>query len=472
MASKFKARAALASALPLLGALIAACSSGSPSQDDSNSAASSASGPVSVMKWHDPNAIQAAAAPAGAKLVYHGGRVVSNIQVVQVLYGTGSYLPQVTSTAAPSMATFYQQVTNSSYFDWLTEYNTPSTGGTNQKIGHGSFSTQVQITPSSANNGASISDAQIQSELAAQIKAGHLPAPTADAAGNNNTYYAIFFPHGKTINQGGSNSCQAGGFCAYHGTIANVGGHEIYYGVHPDMQAGSGCDTGCGTGTPFSNYQSVASHELVETVTDCEVGIATVIGAPLAWYDQTNGEIGDICNAQQGTIVGGDGQTYTVQKEFSNTAKDCIVAPAGGTDAGTDSGTDAGGNDGGSTCSHSDCTTGTKLVATCDPCVQKICAADSFCCNSSWDSTCVGEVKSICGQTCGGTDAGTDAGTDGGGTDAGTCSHSDCTTGAKLVKTCDPCVTKICTADSFCCNSSWDSICVGEVKSVCGLTCQ
>src|SRR5207248_2009116 len=63
-------------------------------------------------------------APPGSHLAYFGGRVVSNIQVVQVLYGTGSYIPQVTSTATPSIATFYQGVTNSAYVDWLVEYNT------------------------------------------------------------------------------------------------------------------------------------------------------------------------------------------------------------------------------------------------------------------------------------------------------------------------------------------------------------
>ena len=77
------------------------------------------------------------AAPAGAHLTYYGGRVVSNMQVVQVLYGTGSYLPQVSSTSSPSMATFYQGVLNSPYVDWLTEYNTNiiaagGTPGTNQ----------------------------------------------------------------------------------------------------------------------------------------------------------------------------------------------------------------------------------------------------------------------------------------------------------------------------------------------------
>jgi hypothetical protein len=274
-------------------------------------------------------------APVSAHLTYFGGRVVSNMQVVQVLWGTGGigsgngqFLANVKNTTAPSMATFYQQVLNSAYVDWLSEYDTDITAfgggpGTNQTIGRGSFVEQVVITPSDTSN--PIDDVAIQTELANQITAGHLPAPTTDANGNNNTYYAIFFPHGLQITMGGSGSCVAGGFCAYHGTIADAGGHEIYYGVHPDMQAGSGCDVGCGGGTTFQNDTSVASHEMVETITDGEVGLATSFGPPLSWYDSKNGEIGDICNAQQGTIVGGDGFTYTVQAEFSNVADKCIV---------------------------------------------------------------------------------------------------------------------------------------------------
>ena len=261
------------------------------------------------------------APPAGAQLTYYGGRVVSNMQVIQVLWGTGSYLSNVGSTGTPSMATFYQQALNSSYIDWLDhDYNTvtPSprvgTTQTNQHIGRGSFVNQYTITPSIT--GSTVDDTQIQAEISRQITAGHLPVPTTDAAGNDNTYYAIFFPPGITITQGGSSSCVSGGFCAYHGTIPAAGGiGELYYGVHPDMQPGSGCATGCGTSTTFGNYTSVASHEMVETITDAEVGISTVVGPPLAWYDSTNGEIGDICNAQQGSFVGGDGQTYVVQKE-------------------------------------------------------------------------------------------------------------------------------------------------------------
>jgi hypothetical protein len=267
-------------------------------------------------------------APPGAHLQYFGGRIVSNIQVVQVIYGTGSYIPQVTSTDSPSMATFYQGVLNSPYVDWLTEYNTvgqpPPTS--NQVLGRGSFSAQAVITPSAANNGTVIDDVQIQAELAAQIAAGNIPAPTKDAAGNNNTYYATFFPHGKTITLGGAASCQV--FCAYHGTINNLpnGVGEIEYGVHPDFQPGSGCEFGCGAAaTQFGNYTQVASHELIETMTDPEVGLATVFGPPLAWADLVFSEIGDICNDQNGHVVGSDNITYDVQTEFSNSVNDCIV---------------------------------------------------------------------------------------------------------------------------------------------------
>jgi hypothetical protein len=278
-----------------------------------------------------------ASAPLGAHLDYYGGRVVSNMQVVQVLWGTGTagsgngqFLAQVHNTSTPSMATFYQQVLNSAYVDWLSEYNTDIIDhgghqGTNQSIGRGEFSVQVAITPSDHSN--PIDDADIQTELVKQIIAGHIPPPTTDAAGNNNTYYAVFFPHGLTVKQGGSKSCVSGGFCAYHGTI-DAGGSvgEIYYGIHPDMQIGSGCEVGCGSGaTPFDNYTAVASHEMVETITDCEVGLANSNAPPLAWYDNTYGEIGDICNEQQGSIVGADSQTYTVQREFSNLADACIV---------------------------------------------------------------------------------------------------------------------------------------------------
>jgi hypothetical protein len=285
--------------------------------------------------WRDPNTsgLNNFAAPAGAHLSYFGGPIISNVQVIQVLYGSGSYNAQVAGTTSPTMGNFFADITGSGsgLNSLLQQYNTPVSGGTGQTFGFGTFAGLFQIVPAAGNNGSTITDAQIQSELLSQITAGHLPAPVLDAGGNPNTIYMIYFPPGKTISQGGSSSCVAGGFCAYHGTTSNLfAGKNVLYGVLPDMQPGSGCATGCGTSTTFGNYTSVTSHELVEAMTDAFVGIATVFGPPLAWYDQTNGEIGDICNGQQGSYTA-NGTTYTIQLEFSNSASNCVNFPPAST---------------------------------------------------------------------------------------------------------------------------------------------
>ena len=104
-------------------------------------------------------------------------------------------------------------------------------------------------------------------------------------------------------------------------------------------------------------------------------------------------------------------------------------------------------------CAHPKCVRGVKLAGSCDPCVAQICALDLACCSTSWDQICVDEIRSIChSQDC-------------------TCAHSKCTLGAKLVKECDACVTTICTADSYCCTTTWDHICVQEVASLCHQVC-
>ena len=263
---------------------------------------------------HDATAAPPApVAPAGAQLAYHGGKVIQNVHITKVLYGSGTFIPELTATTGVNMVTAYTQMVTSGVFDWLSEYNTASPA---QAIGRGSVGASVSIAPAASRNGTTIDDSAIQAEIAAQINSGALPAPT------DNQIYMVHFPSGKTITQGGTSSCVSGGFCAYHGTF-KIGTQNVYYGVLPALTGG--CATGCGGGTTFQNTQSVSSHELIEAVTDAEVGLATVIGPPLAWYDPNNGEIGDICNGQQGTFTGTDGNTYTIQKEFSNQQNDCIT---------------------------------------------------------------------------------------------------------------------------------------------------
>ena len=47
------------------------------------------------------------------------------------------------------------------------------------------------------------------------------------------------------------------------------------------------------------------------------------------------------------------------------------------------------------------------------------------------------------------------------------CAMFDAASASKCVL----CAKAICAQDSYCCNNKWDSVCVGEVKSICGATC-
>ena len=54
------------------------------------------------------------------------------------------------------------------------------------------------------------------------------------------------------------------------------------------------------------------------------------------------------------------------------------------------------------------------------------------------------------------------------------CAHPLCTVGTKLTSGCDSnqCVIDICNVDPWCCNNSWDSLCVSRVRTTCdSLTC-
>jgi hypothetical protein len=54
---------------------------------------------------------------------------------------------------------------------------------------------------------------------------------------------------------------------------------------------------------------------------------------------------------------------------------------------------------------------------------------------------------------------------------ANVCTHDLCSQGSALASGCDSCVTNVCSSDPFCCSTQWDSICAGEVGSICGRTC-
>jgi len=273
-----------------------------------------------------PDAKFCSSAPS---LVYRGGPVLQNVRVYSVNWGS-----HINATVTGQMPLFYADVVASPYFDWLSEYNTVGLNGSdgqpgsNQGIARGSFAGSVTISPllcagTGSPNSCALTDTQVRAEINAQIAAGFLPAPTKGCDGWNDTVYMLNFDSSVQVTLAGVGGTCAE-LCAYHSTGVYQG-LDYAYGVIPDYFAGACMGSNCGPNTPLENTTMIASHELVESVTDPEVGLAaTPTSRPGAWHDATCGEVGDICEHLYGTI-NPSGTTWTVQQMWSNAVNDCIV---------------------------------------------------------------------------------------------------------------------------------------------------
>ena len=58
-----------------------------------------------------------AAAAAKPHLTYFGGPVLSHVKIVGVVWGSGTYQPQVTATTTPNVSGFLGGLANSAYMD-------------------------------------------------------------------------------------------------------------------------------------------------------------------------------------------------------------------------------------------------------------------------------------------------------------------------------------------------------------------
>ena len=228
------------------------------------------------------------APPPPPHLTYHGGPVLSAVQVFTIFWGA-SWNDAPRQNTAAGLNRFLQVVVSSAYVDQLAEYNTPR-----QSIGRGKYAGSLTL-PAPAL-GTNVSDTAIRHMLQQQLASGSdVPAPTPDSL------YFVFLPPGVAVVAGGDRSCQA--FCGYHDHVET----QLFYAVVPYPNCG-GC---LGDLATLDALTSVCSHELAEAITDPV--------PPQGWYDDDHGEIGDIC-AWQNKQLG----TYAVQLLWSNRANACI----------------------------------------------------------------------------------------------------------------------------------------------------
>ena len=251
--------------------------------------------------------------PSGAHLDYYGGPLVSNIDVVIVYWGNN-----VSGVVTGGIPDFYTMLVDSSLITMLSEYNIGA-----YTIGQGDRRGPYTIVPSKCPAGpCQLIDADIQTEIKAQITKGGLPSPNPPNPAQPtepNTMYMVYFPPQVTITGPGGVGESCVTFCGYHYHFPDVKLGTMLYGVVPDFGKGSGCDVGCGSDSEFQNITAVSSHEFSETITDPDA--AQSFGYPDGWVDPNTGnEIGDICNGQHTVLCG-----YTVQKEWSNKANNCVA---------------------------------------------------------------------------------------------------------------------------------------------------
>jgi len=233
-------------------------------------------------------AAAAAAPPTAPNLTYRNGPLIASVQVFTVFWGAAwNTTPQ--AAIMKEINQFFDFILKSALIDQLSEYNVP-----NFKITHGQRTGTTVLTSPVLKN--SVNDSTIQHTLQHEISTNSgFPQPSP------NTLYFLYFPPGVKIIQGGAGSCTA--FCGYHNDISG----QIFYAAMP-FPGCAGCTGGL---QPIDALTSTSSHELCEAITDAIPG--------QGWYDDTNGEIGDIC-AWKTKKLG----NYTVQLEWSNKSNKCI----------------------------------------------------------------------------------------------------------------------------------------------------
>jgi len=242
--------------------------------------------PIRVVPMHRPGAASAAVA-AAPHLTYRDGPLLTAVQVFTVFWGS-AWQQASNSDLLKRMNQFFDYILTSQLIDQLGEYGVPG-----QAIGHGSrVGTTILTSPDPAG---SVQDNAIQQLLQQKIDDRTLPAAT------RNTLYFVFLPDGVQVVQGNGASCQS--FCGYHDSF----GSNVYYAVMPYP----GCSGCTGNLAVFDALTSTTSHELCESITDPVPG--------QGWYDDSHGEIGDICAWQTRTLG-----NYTIQLEWSNKAGSCI----------------------------------------------------------------------------------------------------------------------------------------------------
>ena len=248
------------------------------------------------------------------QIKYHGGPVMlGTTHAYAIWYGNW------TSSATPALMTsFFSSIGGSPYFNINTTYKNATTPVSNAVSFGGSAFIGYD------NGKTSLSDADIENQVAKTIAAGKLPNVTTNVATTpdpNGVYF--LFTSGDVRASSGFLTL----YCGWH-DFATMGGVATKYSFVGDPSRNMSNCAGQTSVSPNSNVAgdamvNIAAHELEEAVTD-----------PLlnAWYDGGGYENADKCAWNFGTtqtLSNGakynmalrDGNKYYIQQNWLNVGK-------------------------------------------------------------------------------------------------------------------------------------------------------
>jgi hypothetical protein len=236
-----------------------------------------------------------------AHLAYGGGTVLTKPKMYLIFWGYKANGDA--QKLKPLLTSYAKSIGGSQYNNIYTQYTGPSGNILNPTAQFGGAWSD-NTTPVPAHP----SDAQVAAEaLLGVAHFGYDP----------NGSYVVATPHNHSSGGFGSS------FCAYH-SAASTGSGIVSYTNLPYMpDAGQNC--GAGIITAPSDETSadegmtiVEGHEYGESVTDPN--------PPSGWYDNNNGEIGDICAWQNIQNDPYKKHIYTAQPMWSNFDNACVHA--------------------------------------------------------------------------------------------------------------------------------------------------
>jgi hypothetical protein len=221
-------------------------------------------------------------------LTYRGGPLLTDVEVFSLYWGE-AWTSTPLQRLAARLQDFLTFALASPLVGQLAEYSVPGHHiGTGHVIG-----SRIVASGGSAS---SVSDAGIQLFVREQIaRRDGVPSPTP------HSLYCVYLPPGMAVSMEGMQSCQA--FCGYHAMMYD---RIAYLVVTYPSCPGCVC-----TFNTFDAMTATTSHALCEAITDPLPG--------KGWYDDVNGEIGDVAPWKTRRLGG-----YRVQLQWSNRARGCV----------------------------------------------------------------------------------------------------------------------------------------------------